>query len=99
MTMRSFKTFAMTTLAVLSLSFGATGVASADTNPVARTSYTAEQIAVIMQMRDNGDGLSDVAKVVGGTRRDVKAAESAVKASRKAAREGRTAGSMTLAGR
>jgi len=89
--MRSFKTFAMVTLTVLSLSAGA----FAQTGSAAR-SYSAAQVEQIMQMRDNGDGLADVARVVGGTREDVKAAEASEKASRKAAR---TAASLAVAAR
>jgi len=37
--------------------------------------YTDDEIRLLMHLRDNGDGLSDVAKVIGGTRRDVKRAE------------------------
>jgi hypothetical protein len=55
-------------------------------DPAPTPSYTTAQIDTIMHMRDNGDGLADVAKVVGGTRQDVRAAERAEKQRRKAAR-------------
>jgi hypothetical protein len=69
------------------------GTGAAGAEPASPRSYSAEQIAIIMHMRDNGDGLADVAKVVGGTRKDVKAAERAEKQRRKESRhENRDAG-------
>jgi hypothetical protein len=54
-------------------------VACATISPCPRqtssVSYDSRAIQQIMQMRDNGDGLSDVARQVGGTRADVRAAE------------------------
>jgi hypothetical protein len=48
--------------------------------------YTAAEIAIIMHMRDGGEGLNDVAAVVGGTRLQVKQAESAEKLRRRSRR-------------
>jgi hypothetical protein len=75
MTMRTIKS-----LALLALFLSPT-LASAETFP---RNYTPAQLSTIMSMRDNGDGLADVAKVVGGSRADVKAAERVEKARRKA---------------
>ena len=69
---RSFVFIAATTLC---LAF-ASSYAVAET---ASRQYSAEQVALIMDMRENGDSLADVAKVVGGSRKDVKAAEKAEK--------------------
>ncbi len=43
--------------------------------PASRRCYSPEQIERIMARRDWGDGLADVAKEVGGSRMDVRAAE------------------------
>ena len=48
--------------------------------------YTAAEITTIMHMRDGGEGLNDVAAVVGGTRLQVKQAESAEKLRRRSGR-------------
>lgn len=48
--------------------------------------YTAAEVVTIMKMRDGGEGLNDVADVVGGTRTQVKQAESAEKLRRRAQR-------------
>jgi hypothetical protein len=48
--------------------------------------YTAAEIVTIMHMRDEGDGLNDVAAAVGGTRLQVKQAESAEKLRRRRGR-------------
>jgi len=81
MTMRTLKS-----LAVLTVLFLSPTLAAAETN-AART-YTPAELSTIMSMRDNGDGLSDVARVVGGSRADVKAAEKAEKTRRKTVKDG-----------
>jgi hypothetical protein len=53
--------------------------------PATRT-YSAEELRTIMQMRDSGAALADVANRVGGTRADVKAAERNEKLRRRAQR-------------
>jgi hypothetical protein len=52
--------------------------------------YTTAEIMTIMRMRDGGEGLNDVAAVVGGTRLEVKQAESAEKLRRRTGRASRT---------
>lgn len=79
--MKSFSSLAMVTLCSLSL-FASARVASAQPDTSGRT-YSPAQITVVMTMREFGDSLADVAKVVGGSRADVKAAEAAEKARRK----------------
>jgi hypothetical protein len=44
-------------------------------SPQTAVSYNSGDLARIMRMRDNGEGLADVARQVGGTRADVRAAE------------------------
>jgi hypothetical protein len=51
--------------------------------PLARP-YTAVELSTIMHLREEGHSLSDVAAVVGGTRVQVKQAESAAKLRRTA---------------
>jgi hypothetical protein len=55
--------------------------------------YTDEQKALIVRLRDNGASLREVAKMVGGTRDQVKRAERALRARR--TREGPTAKAKT----
>jgi len=90
--MRALKSLVV--LVVLSFSLGSAGLASAE--ETART-YTPAQVSLIMSMRDNGDGLSDVAKVVGGIRAEVKAAEKAEKGRRRAVRDARPTETTAIA--
>jgi len=48
--------------------------------------YSENEIRVLMHLRDNGDGLADVAAVIGGTREDIKRAEAQEKLRRRLAR-------------
>jgi len=48
--------------------------------------YTSAELTTIMKMRDGGEGLNEVADVVGGTRQQVKQAESDEKLRRRARR-------------
>jgi hypothetical protein len=70
-------------LLVLGLSLAC---ASTQSVPVAATSahrYSPGQVRRIMDLRDDGQGLTDVSRVVGGTRSDVRLAEKAEKARRR----------------
>jgi hypothetical protein len=80
----------------------ATGAASAATNATAaappgacanaqRALYSADQVRTIMKMREEGESLRSVTRVVGGTRDDVKRVETAERGNRRRARI-RTAG-------
>lgn len=55
---------------------------TAMTSPLGRP-YSAAELKTIMDMRDEGEGLADVARVVGGTRRQIKQAESVEKRRRR----------------
>ena len=55
---------------------------TASTPPLGRP-YSATELKTIMDMRDEGEGLADVALVVGGTRLQVKQAESLEKRRRR----------------
>jgi hypothetical protein len=57
------------------LALGALGGCAAHTEVSTGRTYGPEESAIIMRMRADGDGLADVARVVGGTRADVRAAE------------------------
>lgn len=65
----------------LSLACASTETAPMVAAPVHR--YSAGQVRRIMDLRDDGQGLTDVSRVVGGTRGDVRLAEKAEKARRR----------------
>jgi hypothetical protein len=61
-------------------------VGCATAGPVTRSlgrPYTEAEVETIMHLRDNGDGLLDVAGKVGGTRQEVRRAELEEKARRR----------------
>jgi hypothetical protein len=54
-------------------------------------SYSDRQVAILQRMRDDGDGLSQVAQVLGGTRADIRCAEKALRMARSQTRRALTA--------
>ncbi len=55
---------------------GATGSRARTGGELSGKVYTPEELRTIMVMRSNGEGLAAIAKKVGGTRADLRAAES-----------------------
>jgi hypothetical protein len=82
------RTHALALCSFLGLFAGAAGCAG--TQPPAppaigcslARSYSEHQVVVMQRMRDDGDGLSQVARVLGGTRADVRCAEKAFRMAR-----------------
>jgi hypothetical protein len=77
-------------LAVVGVSLGCAGtVESTRATPTTEIAcpcarpYATAEMNTILRMRDNGDGLRDVAAVVGGTRTDVRTAERLAKSRRR----------------
>jgi hypothetical protein len=79
-------------LSALTVGFGTClltfACATSDVRPpqTASLAYTGSDIARIMHLRDDGQGLAEVARQVGGTRADVRAAERRELARRRAPR-------------
>jgi hypothetical protein len=63
---------------------GAAGRRASEGGELSGKIYTPEELRTIAAMRSNGEGLAAVAKKVGGTRADLRAAESMVNMRRKA---------------
>src|SRR4051794_36666339 len=91
------RTHALALCFVLGLFAGAAGCAgtqppvSATLNCSLARSYSKGQMAVLQRMRDDGDGLSQVARVLGGTRAEVRCAEKALRLARNQTKDSLTA--------